>query len=755
MLPAAECSMPVPPDGKIPIFAAHEYHDLMRISIILTLLFAFALTACQEGLKNGADSHARMVFLLDSLARNADPISNFQLNAQRAENWKKQTETLTDEKNLTLARFNMANELLNAGQAEDAIQEFTALIKQVQDKVFYDQLAISYLKLGVQQNSAMNPASASHILPIAEQGWHRATIGAESAIKVYEKILQTYPDDVQARYLMNLAYMMLGKYPEGVPEKFRMPASVFQSPNPDFPRFPEIAAAAGLDVSGLSGGVSMEDFNNDGYLDLFLTSSGPFDQAKLYFANGDGTYRDVTEAANLTGITGGANTVHADYNNDGFIDILILRGGWLDLGGNIPNSLLRNNGDGTFADVTIEAGLLSFFPTQAAAWGDFNQDGWLDLFIGNEAKTNNPVPSELYLNKGDGTFVNIAPQVKLDFQAFVKGCAWGDFNNDNLPDLFVSVMAGPNMLFMNEGGQDPLNWKFRSVGTSQGLSYPIMANSCILFDYNNDNNLDIFISVYDPKNLDDAAKYVASEMLGSPQEDVITARLYRNDGNLTFTDVTKEAGLSKALFGMGINFGDLDNDGWLDFYVGTGTPDNRAIIPNRMFRNVEGQRFEEITMNGFGHIQKGQAIAFGDLDCDGDQDIYCVVGGAYQGDAGRNILFENPGSSNGWLTIRLEGQRSNRSAIGARILVEVQNQTGQKRRIFRTIGTGGSFGAGSLREEIGLGDAKAITAVEITWPKGNRELFLDVPMNKHIRIVEGAKTFKEESLPPVPFKKRF
>jgi hypothetical protein len=171
---------------------------------------------------------------------------------------------------------------------------------------------------------------------------------------------------------------------------------------------------------------------------------------------------------------------------------------------------------------------------------------------------------------------------------------------------------------------------------------------------------------------------------------------------------------------MGTNFGDLDNDGFRDFYVGTGDPDLRSIVPNRMFRNDGGRRFQDVTTSGgFGHIQKGHGISFGDLDNDGDQDIHVNMGGAFTGDGYQNLLYENPGHGNRWITLRLEGTASNRSAIGARIRIEVDGPGGP-RTIHATVTTGGSFGSSSLQQEIGLGAATAIREVEIAWPGSGR-----------------------------------
>ena len=214
--------------------------------------------------------------------------------------------------------------------------------------------------------------------------------------------------------------------------------------------FREIASKLGIGVNGLSGSVSLEDFNNDGRIDIFTTSYGMEDQCKLFFNTGYG-FEDVTRKAGLNGIVSGLNCLHADYNNDGYVDILILRGAWLGTSGNHPNSLLRNNGDGTFSDVSKSSGILSFYPTQTASWADVNNDGYLDLFIGNESKPNQYNPCELFINQGNGKFLEQSKKYNLDqINGFVKGVAFGDINNDQWPDLFVSVLGGKNFLFKNE-----------------------------------------------------------------------------------------------------------------------------------------------------------------------------------------------------------------------------------------------------------------------------------------------------------------
>ena len=190
---------------------------------------------------------------------------------------------------------------------------------------------------------------------------------------------------------------------------------------------------------------------------------------------------------------------------------------------------------------------------------------------------------------------------------------------------------------------------------------------------------------------------------------------------------------------MGCNYVDLDNDGWLDFYVATGSPSLRSVVPNRMFRNAGGHTFQDVTASGgFGHLQKGHGVAVGDLDNDGDQDIYAVIGGAYTGDTFQNVLFENPGHGHRWITLLLEGTEANRSAIGTRVEVQVETPQGT-RSIHRMVSSGASFGASSLQQEIGLGPATAIREIAVSWPGADEvQRFADVPLDRTYRVRQGA-----------------
>lgn len=730
----------------------HSTSLLVALTVLACFLSFCKKDAASNKKKTAAakDGHSRMIAILDSIADYADPMECYNLNGKKAALLKQEWDQAAPQDKLG-SQLLYADQILQAGKNEAAIMEFQDIIAQIGDKLTpankpaYELLALSYLRLGEQQNCINTHTSESCILPIQGAGVYKMTSGTLSAIKILERILQTFPDDVQSRWLLNLAYMTLGTWPQGVPKQYLIPESVFKSKGNI--RFTDIAIPLGLDVRGISGGVCLDDFDNDGNIDLFVTSYGLRDQCRFFKNNGDGSFTERTKEANLTGIVSGLNTIQADYDNDGDRDILILRGAWL-VGGTHPNSLLRNNGNATFTDVTIEAGLLSFHPTQAAAWADFDGDGWLDLYIANETqKASEPQPCEFYHNNGNGTFSDIAPQLKMNFVGFFKAATWGDINNDQRPDLYISNFNGDNKLLINRGGTSPSDWKFEDISKKAGTVGSQHTFPSFFFDYDNDGLDDIFCSDFYIAPNDPGPRPYVMGLLGK-QAAGDWMFLYHNNGKESFTNVNRQAGVNSISYAMGNNFGDLDNDGWPDIYLGTGKPDLASLIPNRMFHNVNGQRFEDISMNGFGQIQKGHGTAFGDIDNDGDQDIYVVVGGAYEGDIANNILLENPGNDNHWITIFCEGKTCNRDAIGAKIKVTTVQKNGSKRIIWSTVGTGGGFGASSLRQELGLGQATKIESIEVVWPKPGlpKSVFTNIPMDGFIKLVEGGTALETVSL---------
>lgn len=611
--------------------------------------------------------------------------------------------------------------------------------KEVNNKTiaFHKVRALALLRMGEVVNCINNHSGQSCIMPIKGSGVHEILGPVQQAIREYEELLDFDSNDLQSRWFLNLCYQAIGTYPDSVPVQYLISPEVFAS-EVEFPVFPNISMETGVAVNNHAGGASIEDFNNDGWLDIFTTGYSLGEQSKLFLNDGKGVFIDKTVEYGLSGMVGGLNNIHADFNNDGLTDIYIMRGAWLATNGQIPNSLLINT-DGGFSDETKKAGLYQKQPTGSVAVADINLDGNLDLFVGNESRRGSRNSAQLYMNQGDGTFVDMASKLGLEINQFIKGAVWGDINNDRLPDLYLSIYGGKNLLYINRGGTSMANWSFEEASQVAGVSEPVMSFTTWFWDYNQDGYQDIMVFGYDNNYPHLIASEVAKDYLGESFKGEVP-RLYRNNGDETFTDVTEEVGLDKLLYVMGGNFGDLNNDGYPDFYLGTGEFNIWATVPNRAFLNIAGKRFADVTTAGeFGQIQKGHGVAFGDLDNDGDQDIYHQVGGAAESDVFQNMLFQNPGFQNNWLTISLEGTAANRSAIGAKIEVQAIMPSGELKVVYHHIGTGGSFGANTLRGEIGLGGAEEVSLVIIEWPdnKRTRQVIEGLEINHFYHIKQG------------------
>ncbi|MEE3234770.1 MAG: CRTAC1 family protein [Candidatus Latescibacterota bacterium] len=711
-------------------------------AIALFLFQIISVSGCNDP---SPSQSAVMVARLQEIARTTDPLNNTYLSDRRVAVYKAESEPRDPVSQISF-RIRLAKELLQSGYNDEAIRLFEESIIRAPKygiktrPTLKEYLALSYLRLGEQQNCVENHNSESCLFPINGGGIHFIGDGARNAVSLYTALFKDAPDNLSLRWLLNIACMVSGQYPEGVPEEALIPQHLFLN-NHIIPRFKDRAAFLGVDVMGLAGGVAVDDFNNDGLLDI-VTTSWALDGPIHYFRNaGNAGFIEESELAGLLGIVGGLNLRHVDYNNDGNIDLFVLRGGWFGEQGRHPNSLLKNLGGGRFVDVTEQAGLLSLHPTQTACWADFNNDGHLDVFIGNESIGARPTAfvgdqsgknsehaCELYINQGNGKFVNEALAAGVAVQGFVKGVTWGDYNNDGLMDIYVSILRGSNLLFQNQGIDSAGIPHFIDMAEKAGVTEPYYSFPTWFWDYDNDGLEDIFVAGYRADIGD-----IAAEFLSIPHS-AETPRLFRNNGDGTFQNITVDIGLDRILYAMGCNFGDLDNDGSLDFYVGTGDPDFRLLIPNRIFKNVSGIFYEVTTSGGFGHLQKGHGVAFADFDNDGDQDVYAVMGGAYSGDRAANVLFENPGNEFNWIKLNLRGVQSNRMGVGARIIIDLGD-----RQIYSRVSLGASFGGNPYRREIGVGLVERIGHLRVEWPSGIVQQFDDVATKKSYTIEEGGE----------------
>jgi hypothetical protein len=577
---------------------------------------------------------------------------------------------------------------------------------------------------------------------------HTNPSGSRAAISHFTTYLRQRPEDLGVRWLLNVASMTLGECPEGVAPEWRLPLESFRS-RLDIGRFENVAPEAGLNARGpnMAGSSVFDDFTGDGRPDVFTTSFNTDLGASLFVSRGDGTFEDRSEAAGLKAQPLAVNAAQADYDNDGRLDIIMVRGGWENAA---RLTLLRNVGGGRFEDITVAAGLGEPIASHSAACGDFDNDGRVDLYVCGEyassasaglfAGESSVIHADprnrgrLYRNNGDGMFSDVAEKAGVRNDRYAKGAAWGDFDGDGDLDLFVSNFDEASRLYRNAG-----DGTFADVARELGVAGPLASFACGFFDYDNDGRTDLFVNEYGASLQDWVAGMIGREHPGSGHP-----RLYRNEGPSGFRDVGPSAGLDRPVLAMGMGVGDFDNDGFLDIYLGTGRPDYAALMPNVLYKNVEGRRFEDIsTSSGTGHLQKGHGVSFADWEGVGDLDLFVEVGGAVPGDRANNLLFRNPGQGRHWLAVKLVGTRTNAAGLGARIRADFTTGSGATRSVFRQVGATASYGGSSLVEHIGLGDGASVDALTITWPVSRTsQTFRRIPADRTIEVTEAEAGYR-------------
>jgi tetratricopeptide (TPR) repeat protein len=651
-------------------------------------------------------------------------------------------EKLEQQKPLDLMQehFGLAELYCYAGNMDPAIEQYEEAYRIASEKFpravpqLEFALGVASLHRSEMVNEVYRAPGEKCLFPMRPGNAYRKAADSKKAIEYFSKYLEEKPQALDARWLLNLSYATLGEYPDGVPAKYRIPLSAFASKE-SVSRFLDVAPSAGVDTFSMAGGVIVDDFENNGRLDI-LTSSMDMCQPLRYFHNnGDGTFTDRARDAGLAKQLGGLNIIQTDYNNDGCLDFLVLRGGW-----EFPlrPSLMKNNCDGTFTDVTVASGIGEpLVASQTAVWADINNDGQLDLFLGNESGGN-----ELFLNKGDGTFENISHSAGIDKPGLTKGVVAADYDNDGYVDFYVTNYLGENRLYHNNHDNT-----FTDVAAQAGVLGTGSSFAAWFFDYDNCGWPDLFVNSYFTSVDESMRTY-----LGLPHN-AGTLKLYKNRGDGTFRDVTVETGLDKVFMPMGANFGDIDNDGFLDIYLGNGNPSYVSLLPHVLLRNHEGKYFADVTASsGTGELHKGHGVAFADIERRGYEDIVTETGGAVPGDRHAMRLFANTGDGNDWINLKLVGVKSNRPAIGARIKLTVANEGKTTRFIYRTVGSGGSFGASPFEQHIGLGKSGRILKMDIFWPSsGTRQVFTDLAKNQFLEIREDRTEVKRLERPTVPF----
>lgn len=718
----------------------------LRLFYILAPLFLLASATAE--IQAPLDSHQKMELILAAI-RDSSSRSNPFFGTARINQLEAHLKNI-DKRRLPQAYINsgfaLGSAFLNYGKIEEGINQFAEIKAFLDEKPGNERLkgliayhlGMAHLRLGETENCCARNAPESCILPLQGAAIHSERHGSEQAIRFLEKAIDLRGDDpdlkLRSQWFLNLAHMTLGTFPLGVPSKLRFPIEEFQTTS-KFPRFPNVARDWGIENDNLAGGVVIDDFDGDGDLDI-ITSSFELSEP-LRFLENKSPGKFVEREAGLGGMLGGLNLVHADYDNDGDLDLYVLRGAWWGAAGRHPNSLLQNDGRGIFRDVTFDSGMGDVhYPSQTAAWADYDLDGDLDLYVGNESTPKFQAPGQLFRNLGNGRFKDVAPEAGVTNGGMAKGVVWGDIDGDRYPDLIISNLKQKNRLFRNLG-----DGTFDDISKEAGIEEPISSFPLWTWDFNNDGYLDLFISSFSG-TVEDATRTATGEKTEAERSAV-----FQGNGTTRLKNVTSTTGPDIPILGMGANIGDLDNDGYLDFYIGTGEPKLTVILPNLLFHNRSGKRFEDVTMaSGLGHLQKGHAVSFADLDGDGDQDVYEQLGGAYPVDSYRDALFENPGFQNNWIEIQLIGKTSNRSAIGTRLHAKITEGKNQ-RSIYRFVNTGGSFGGNPLRQHIGIGKAEQIDTLEVFWPKtGLTQTFVNLKTGTRVEVTEGTNHIR--ILPP-------
>jgi tetratricopeptide (TPR) repeat protein len=544
----------------------------------------------------------------------------------------------------------------------------------------------------------------------------------ESSARAGVEALNADPSNERARMNLWLTAQKLGGYPNFVTPAHRMEVTAgYDKPRVEFE---DIAERIGLDKTAANRGTAIFDYDNDGYLDIAIaTAHGGI---SLYHNNGDGTFTDVSVGSGLDGCVEAFAITVGDYNNDGWPDIFVTRFGFYAGHGH----LFRNNGDGTFTDVTAEAGLSVWGPGFAASWVDYDNDGFLDLYIPNNLGSlfERKVPNRLFHNNGDGTFTEVTEQTGIQTIWPSIGGAWADYNNDGHQGLFVSNGLGRSQLYRNNG-----DGTFTDVSKEAGVDDLLFGSPVFWWDYDNDGWLDIAqCSWSDHEDVIYTFRHNEGPPDGSPM------RVYHNNRNGTFTQVNRDIGITGCFGTMSANFGDFNNDGLLDLALGNGSPKMDRMEPMIILENQDG-RFHNTTFSaGLPLTGKSHGINMADLFGDGRLSVIVAAGGAYPGDLLTTNVYYPTTLAGNFLNVRLDGVFSNRSAIGARIALESEG-----RCQFRQVSGGSNFGCLPFEQHFGLADATTVQSLEIRWPSGLLQRFEDLPVNTTIRFTEGESGWQD------------
>ncbi|MEM7306310.1 MAG: FG-GAP-like repeat-containing protein [Planctomycetota bacterium] len=611
----------------------------------------------------------------------------------------------------------LANELLR-GLARVALQ-----MAEYDDAFVWLDLALA--------DERLSPAMRTQL--VARQGLVR--MKQERYDEAFELLVEALAGGAPRRadlWLLHLVRRATGRT-DGPAFAFR-PDLELAPPDAD-PDFIDIAAALGVDKLDGLGPSAWSDYDVDGDQDLFVCGC---DSYGVLLRDDGERFHDASREAGLERVQSGYSATFADVDGDGRPDLYIGRDGW---NGPAPNSLFlgtaAEDGAAGFRDVTEASGTGDAGSSFVHVWSDVDRDGDVDLYVANGI-TGGGDTNTLYVNDGAGVFADGTGAARLREKRGTKtiGVAVGDYDGDGWPDLFCSGYQTTNRLYRNRG-DGTFEERAKAAGV---LGADHVSTGYVSFFADVDNDLDVDIvrtslAQWDDVLLGLSADFERTSPARRARMDRDTPRLYRNRGDGTFTDATAAAGLVHPIGIMGAGVADLDNDGWVDLYFGTGDPDIGRLEPDRYLRNQGGGVFRDLTFAaGLGNLGKGHGVTFVDRDGDGDLEIYAPEGGFVHGDPWRNAFYDNRhADGNRWLHVELEGTRSNRDGIDAKVLVTTGDRTQLRERK-----SGEGFGStGSSALEFGLGDPKRVDRVEVRWPSGEVQVFDDVPLDARIYVKEG------------------
>jgi tetratricopeptide (TPR) repeat protein len=570
--------------------------------------------------------------------------------------------------------------------------------------------ALEELKRAARDPGVRSMALHEAALAYYNSGAFPEAIHAESAA------LEADPDNHAARHWAWLASERLGGFPEDIPAEFRLkPKEGWEKSTV---RYQDISSRCGLDKTSGARGIAVFDYNNDGLLDVAIVAAHA--GISLYHNNGDGTFADVSIESGLYRSTNGFGITAGDYNNDGYPDLCVCRMGFY--GGQCE--LWRNNGDGTFTDVSKESGVGSWGPSFSASWVDYDCDGWLDLFVATNlgGLFDRKTPNRLFHNNRDGTFTEVAVKAGINSSWATIGHSWGDYNNDGFPDLFLSNAIGPPELYRNNG-----DGTFTDVTAKAKLDRVNLAFGAQWCDIDDDGWLDIIqYSWAIHEDVVHSLRTGQAPAYGHP------TRVYRNNRDGTFTEIGRQIGIKECWGSMSGNAADLNNDGRIDIALGNGGPLMDRSEPLVILEN-DGHRFRNVTFAaGLPPVGKGHGVNLADLFNDGRLSILVGTGGNYPGDLMTSCVYcpsERPGN---YLSVHLTGTSANRDAIGSRLKL----LAGGKEQ-HRVVNGGSNFGCLPPDQHFGLGTLTGAESLEVWWPSGLRQRFESIPANQKIWITEG------------------